>query len=70
MTSNYDWEKERRKKEIKNAVENVSLRRRCKNCFVKIGLLSAAGGTVTHNDDEFCTPECMMEYQDNQDECA
>ena len=70
MTSDYDWIAERRKSEVKSTVENVSLRRRCANCFLGIGLLSTAGGTITHNDKEFCSPECLAEYQDNQDECA
>ena len=68
MVSEYDYEKERRKKEIKEAVENASGSKYCNNCFMALGLRSIAGATVRVGNKEFCNQACYSEYMEDKDD--
>ena len=65
-------EYQEQKNKIANAltVEEASTRKYCSNCFMSMGLLHIAEATLSKHSKEFCSHNCLMEWEDNNDECA
>lgn len=68
--SQQEYNKEKDRIARAKTIEEASASKYCSNCFMAMGLLHIAGGTILAHSKEFCSHDCLHEWESNQDECA
>lgn len=68
--SQQEYDAQKHKIAIALTVQDASEKKHCSNCFMGMGLKWMAGATIPKHDREFCSHECLREWEDMHDEYA